>query len=42
MFLLYLYKEEAIKIYQNFLAKDLKGMSIGIGMSIKQKARIKT
>ena len=39
MFLLYLYQQETIKSYQNFLLKDLKDKFIG--MNIKQKVRIK-
>ena len=39
MFLLFLYQQQTIKNYQNFLAKDLKDQFIGISM--KQKVRIK-
>ena len=39
MFHLYLYKQETIKNYQNFLGKDLKDQFIG--MNVKQKVRIK-
>ena len=39
MFLSSLYQQEAIKNYQNFLAKNLKDQFIG--MNIKQKERIK-
>ena len=39
MFLLFLYQQQTIKNYQNFLAKDLKDQFIGISM--KQKVRTK-
>ena len=34
-----LYQQKAIKNYENFLVKDLKGLHIG--MNIKQKVRMK-
>ena len=40
MFILSLSQQKIIKYYQNFLAKGLEDQCIG--MSIKQKVRIKT